>query len=90
LDGSQGLTTVALLNTNVNVILQTIVSIETKKRKHREGKTVRRRFVEERGLTPPELEVFSSPVSAKGSNFWRFWIAELATHKVSHHPTYKM
>jgi hypothetical protein len=30
--------------------------------------------------------VFSSPVSAKGSNFWRFWIAELATHEVSRHP----
>jgi hypothetical protein len=31
------------------------------------------------GLTPPEPEVESSPVSAKGSNFCRFWIAELAT-----------
>jgi hypothetical protein len=30
--------------------------------------------------TPPEPEVESSPVSAKGSNFCRFWIAELAVH----------
>jgi hypothetical protein len=32
-----------------------------------------------KGRTPPEPEVESSPVSAKGSNFCRFWIAELAT-----------
>lgn len=30
--------------------------------------------------TPPDPDVGSSPVSAKGSNFCRFWIAELATH----------
>jgi hypothetical protein len=29
-------------------------------------------------LTPPE-ELLSSPVSAKGSILFRFWIAELAT-----------
>jgi len=32
-------------------------------------------------LTPPDPEVESSPVSAKGSNFCRFWIAELATQR---------
>ena len=31
-------------------------------------------------LTPPEPEVESSPVSAKGSNLFRFWIAELAVY----------
>ena len=34
----------------------------------------------EGGLTPPEPEVESSPVSAKGSNLFRFWIAELAVY----------
>jgi hypothetical protein len=74
LNGSQSLTTVTLLNTNMDVVLQSeLAGCDGLIKRSGAGVNERR--------TPPEPDEVSSPVSAKGSIFWRFWIAELAISK---------